>query len=242
MKPSPAPALTRGIAVLRLLATEGSSSLEQIAAATDWPKSSLLRVLEALEMAGVVTRDPVSKRFSAIQQLVAMPGSGLDLRAACATPMPQLAESLGATVELHQWDGAVLTLIDRAEPEGERASVRARIGFRRNLDELDALTQVCIAWGGCRVRPTHAFEDDARRVRLTLRRTAEIVDLARERGFGADLGCNSNGVSRQAVPLCTHSDELIGVLAVARGRLAEPGQAQPLLAAAAQLNEQHLVH
>ena len=66
----PAPALGRGIAILRHLEQEGSCSLEQLARHFRWPKASLLRLTESLRQAGVVVRDPLTKRYRALVQLV----------------------------------------------------------------------------------------------------------------------------------------------------------------------------
>lgn len=66
----PAPALGRGIAILRHLEANGSCSLEQLARHFRWPKASLLRLTESLRRAGVVQRDPATKRYHSLVQLV----------------------------------------------------------------------------------------------------------------------------------------------------------------------------
>lgn len=68
----PAPALGRGIAILRHLELNGSCSLEQLARHFRWPKASLLRLTESLRRAGVVLRDPATKRYHSLVQLVAV--------------------------------------------------------------------------------------------------------------------------------------------------------------------------
>jgi hypothetical protein len=81
----PAPALGRGIAILRHLEQQGSCSLEQLARHFRWPKASLLRLTESLRQAGVVVRDPLSKRYRALVHLVGQPTSESD-------HLPQSAE------------------------------------------------------------------------------------------------------------------------------------------------------
>lgn len=85
----PAPALGRGIAILRHLEREGSCSLEQLARHFRWPKASLLRLTESLRQAGVVVRDPLSKRYRALVQLVGQP-----MAQSSSQPLP--AERSGA--------------------------------------------------------------------------------------------------------------------------------------------------
>ncbi|MBD3314210.1 MAG: helix-turn-helix domain-containing protein [Chitinivibrionales bacterium] len=59
---SGAPALTRGLMVLERLARHGASSLEHLSRATGLPKTSVLRLLAALEWHGAVVRNPHDKR------------------------------------------------------------------------------------------------------------------------------------------------------------------------------------
>jgi DNA-binding IclR family transcriptional regulator len=80
----PAPALGRGIAILRHLDEQGSCSLEQLARHFHWPKASLLRLTESLRRAGVVQRDTTTKRYRSLVQLVtvaAAPAAGEVARA-----------------------------------------------------------------------------------------------------------------------------------------------------------------
>lgn len=100
----PAPALGRGIAILRHLEQQGSCSLEQLARHFRWPKASLLRLTESLRQAGVLTRDPLSKRYRALVHLVAQP-TGDTIQASQSADRPILSHvprSIALTGMLHQ--------------------------------------------------------------------------------------------------------------------------------------------
>jgi DNA-binding IclR family transcriptional regulator len=64
------PALTRGIALLRLLENGEALSLEAVARQTGWPKSSLSRLLATLAELGLVARDSGHRTHRALMRLV----------------------------------------------------------------------------------------------------------------------------------------------------------------------------
>ncbi len=212
----PAPALSRGLAVLRALATDGPQTLEQLARASGWPKSSLLRLLRSLEGFGAVRRDTATKRYHALLTLTPLGDRGPGLLERAAPLLDALCAATAQTTELYAWGDGTLTMIDRREPEDALVSVRARIGFHRHLAELEALSQV-----------VHAFDDTAKLPnkpwawrggkRVTLRLTAarKAVAEAQRRGVGIDLGVNEYGIRRYAAPLRV-GQHLLGVLAIAQ--------------------------
>lgn len=219
MKHDPAPALTRGIELIERLATDGACSLEQLARSQKWPKSSTLRLLKSLERAGVVARDPATKRYQALSRLTPIASAEQALRATSAQAMIELAEATRHTVELHQFEGSRVRMIDRSEPEAIEVWVRARIGFERRFDEIDALAQVALAFGVERARWPRTggwYWDGADHRRpLGSEQLDAVVEEVRRREVAVDLGVNPNGVRRYAAPLLAAAGQLVGVLAVA---------------------------
>jgi len=213
---SSAPALQRGLAVLRHLEREGACSLDQLARGLAIPKASLLRLLETLIADGAVARDAAAKRYRALLRLVPCGDPGDDPGRAVAARLPDLAEATGATAEYHAWDGRRLVLVDRAEPEDAQVAVVARIGFERDLAELDALTQVCRAYGGLRRRRHWVYDAQGARRTLDPEEIRAVDATTRERGWAADLSANTNGVLRHAAPVRDHAERLRGVVALAR--------------------------
>ncbi|MDA3961685.1 MAG: helix-turn-helix domain-containing protein [Planctomycetota bacterium] len=229
MESDPAPALSRGLEVLRLLVRDGRCGLERIAADTGYPKTSVLRLLTSLEHAGVVARDPVSKRYHALQRLVPWQHAS-DWRAAAAAALPALADAVGATAELYRWD-ATMVMIDRCAPETEGVTIQARVGFERDLRELDALAQIACVWGGHAMpaepwayragKPLPLDQNEAR----ALLAAAEVTGVAR------DQDLNAWGVQRCAVPIVANG-RLLGAVAVARSWVPDPVAAEQHIATA----------
>jgi IclR family KDG regulon transcriptional repressor len=220
MKEAPAPALTRGLAVLDRLVRDGACTLEQLAKTTGWPKSSVLRMLQSLESVGAVAREPTTKRYSALMRLERIGSSAQALRSLSATEMAELCRAVGQTVELHHFDGERLTMIDRCEPETAEVRVRARIGWERKYDEVDALTQIVLAFG---IDPANwprikywQWSPNVLPRSVGSRTLRQLVSKVRERGVALDATINSNGVRRYAAPLFNSYGALSGVLAIAQ--------------------------
>ncbi|MEM1211040.1 MAG: helix-turn-helix domain-containing protein [Planctomycetota bacterium] len=216
----PAPALTRGLSLLRRLGEGGAKTLEELARESGWPKTSVLRCLQSLERMGAVRRDPMDRRFSAVVRL--MRADEASARAALveryAGELRRLAEGSGQTAELHAWDGAVLTLIDRREAASAEVTAIARVGFRRDLLELDALTQCVMGWAGWRPgKGQRQWAWDRGVMQWLTRRAVDgVVEGVLQRGGAIDLGINPHGVRRYARPLLYEGGALEGVLAVAQ--------------------------
>ena len=218
----PAPALGRGLALLGTLNREGAASLEQLAKWHRWPKSSVARLLRSLDLAGAIQRDPATMRYRAVARLVMLDRSGQDVRRLAQPEMVKLATAVEQTVELHSFDADAdrsLVMIDRCEPEGVAVRVQARIGFARQMDEIDALTKTALAFGGVtssKVGRSPWAWRRGRRARLsqaTVQRLVRHVRLAR---VAHDEDVNSNGVFRYAAPIFDADQNLRAVIAIAQ--------------------------
>lgn len=223
----PAPALTRGLELLRRLERDGAASLERLVRDTAWPKSSVARLLLSLENAAAVWRDPVTRRYHARVHLVAVDDAHDRLAAAWRPVADRLAAAACHTVELHRFDAGRLVMVDRLEPEDAVVTAKARIGFERDFRELEALTQVVFAFG----LPERDWPEarpwvwrDGRRRPITAGRRAQVVDRVRRDGVATDLGVNTNGVFRYAAPVFTDG-RLRAVLAIAQ--VCTPAAAAP---------------
>ncbi|MHB1158202.1 MAG: helix-turn-helix domain-containing protein [Phycisphaerales bacterium] len=222
MTTDPAPALGRGLAMLELLHRQGACSLEQLAADSGWPKSSVLRLLQSLVVAGAASRDPQTLSYRALMRLVPVDSADRRLKRHCAASMAALGAACGHTVELHRYDATGLEMIDRQEPpppDVMQAVVRAvaRVGWRRPLDELDALTQVACALGDVPVKGASLwYWDKGKRREISADRARRVVTETRRRGGAVDLGVNEHGIRRYAAPLLDADGKLIAVLAIAQ--------------------------
>lgn len=231
----PAPALTRGLSLLRRLERDGAASLERLVRDTGWPKSSVARLLQSLEAAGAVARDPATKRYHARVRLVPLDGGHARLVEAWRAVADHVSREAGQTVELHRFEGGRLTMVDRLEPEEALVSAKARIGFQRGFDEIDALTRVVLAFG----LPERDWPAgrrwawrDGKRATVTAARRRALVAQTRDGRVATDLGVNPHGVFRYAAPVVVR-ERLVGVVAVAQVCLPQTRVPEPRLASLA---------
>lgn len=219
MKPrrtEPAPALSRGLRLMGILSRDGQATLEQLSRLGGWPKSSTLRYLQALAGEGVVRQDKATKTWHLLKVLRPLPpGEGAALGAA-RRQLAKLAEQTGQCVELYRVAGGTLELMDRADPEDSEVQVVARIGFIRDLKELDATAQVYRALGNGEKRSGGQWQwRSGEKAPVPAREADRIMEETRRRGYGEDRDFNSNGIRRYAIPV-REENELVGILAVAQ--------------------------
>jgi len=224
----PAPALTRGLDLLKRLDVDGPATLERLTQVTGWPKSSVARILESLACAQAVQRDPSSRRYRTCLRLVTI--AAMDeytLRQAAAHAMDALCQTPNPTIELYAWQDEQLTMIDRRESAQAVVSVRARIGWVRDLTEMDALSQVVRAFHG---KDFHALApggwvwQQGEKQTLSQGQVDRVVEHVRDTRSGIDLGINEYGVRRYASPLFKQGS-LVGVLGMAQ--ICSPRDTQP---------------
>ncbi|HOF17879.1 MAG TPA: helix-turn-helix domain-containing protein [Phycisphaerae bacterium] len=226
---SSAPALTRGIAVLRLLGDARARTLEEIARATRWPKSSLLRLCRDLTALGLLGRDEASRAYTARARIVPLHTGG-ELSGELDAALERLVEATGRTAEWYVPSETGMVIVRRAEPQTAEVRVIARVGFVRAWrGELDAVAALGAAWFRPREHSTAGYWTYVRpgvRGALPVRSAAGKIARARETGFVADEVVNPHSVRRQAGVVIREGRPL-GVLALAehvgpRGRASAP--------------------
>ncbi len=218
----PAPALSRGIALLERLASDGPQVLERLAASAGLPKSSTLRLLSALERLGLVARDPATRRFHARAVLTRGQGDAAET-AHQRTVLAGLARAAGHAAELWELRSDSLVLTDRADPEDASTAVRARIGFVRPLVEADAVALIAFACAGATLPRRHTQSQKRSIVPLGRALVNQQIQACRTAGCAADAGLNAYGVRRFAAPW-TGPDGRCRILAVAQGGGVPPGE------------------
>jgi len=216
--PDPAPALTRGLRVLELLAIDGHASLDSLARKTGWPKSSLLRYLQALETSGAARQDPASKAWEALRSLQpVLAATASNALEPARRQLSPLAEATRHCVELYRATPSRVELIDRAEPELADVTLVARIGFVRDLRELDATAKIFYAFASQPLPPQPLWRWRAgRKTRLAHPAAAKALAAARREGVACDDDFNSNGIRRFAAPLLNDLGALVGIVSIAQ--------------------------
>jgi DNA-binding IclR family transcriptional regulator len=206
----PAPALSRGLAVVDVLADGEPRRLERLVRELGFPKSSLLRLLETLCACDVLTRDP-DGRYRALKRM--MPLHTPQWTEHLLQTLQALATTTGQTAEWWELRSGSMLLINQAYANTE-VHVRAQTGFVRAFsDECEAvavagasLHHVRLSSGCWRHGPGQS------RVTLSAAEARALVDATTAAGEADDPFCNTNGVRRFARVV---SGPHPGVLAVA---------------------------
>lgn len=219
----PAPALTRGLAILRLLSVNGPSLLEHLAQAGGWPKSSTLRVLTALERCGAAGRDPLTRRWHAQVQLTRAEETPGRIR--LRNQLVDLAQASGCAAEAWEIRGDRLVLVERAGPDAGEALVRARIGFARDWREAEAVVLTVMAAGHIPPPRIRQFQHRGGKAQAVTRSVlAGQLHAARTAGCWADADHNDFGVRRFAAPWRQADGRLLGAIAIAQGGSVQVGR------------------
>jgi DNA-binding IclR family transcriptional regulator len=213
-----APALARGIRILRLL-EQRSCSLDAIAREVKMPKSSILRMLDTLIGLGLVARDERTGSYAPLTMLVPVAaGAEKAWQQRLENTLTMLAESTGATAEWYVPGPQGMVLLQQAEPPQGEVRVRARAGFIRTFDgELDAVACLGHAWFTVKEASSGSFwtyDRQGRHRNLGQADVARRIALARECGSALDEHFNTNGVRRLAC-LIRRGNRPLGVLALA---------------------------
>lgn len=213
-----APALARGIQILRLLGENGAMSLEVLSRRLSLPKSSVLRLAETLQSLELVER-LADKKFAALAVL--RPNSAQDQRRRelIDSWLVERAVETGFTQEWYEWnrEHSALEIVLRREPPTGDVVVRARQGFHRVLtEELEAVCQVGLAFGGIPFGNAHWqwHTIGGNAVQQPVPDVAKVLRRAKRDGYGADSQYNIHGVRRLAFPIFSAS-HLVAVACVA---------------------------
>jgi DNA-binding IclR family transcriptional regulator len=211
----PAPALAKGLFLLEQLAVDGQASLEQLAKKNGWPKSSVLRYLKTLESLEIVSQNPETLHWQSKQRLKPVCSPLPQEVNALQSELPRLADQTGHCAEIYLAGNRILRLIDRAEPEESEVQVNARIGFQRDLRELDATSGIYFAFRDTPPPSEMWWWEDGEISPVPKDIRDRTLCRIRKSGFAVDHSFNENGIRRHALPILdgTH---LTGVLAIAQ--------------------------
>jgi DNA-binding IclR family transcriptional regulator len=199
------PALSRGIAILRLLGrTDERLGVHAIARALGLVPSTCLHILRVLVAENLVTVDPATKKYGAAAGLVALARSVLRQHSFAAAVQPELeelAQSYGATalgVEASGLDHMIVVALARSD-----SPLRLHVDIGSRFPALISATGRCIAAFG----NYKDAELEARFAALrwdnppTLRTWHRQVRATRQAGYAIDDGEYIRGVSIVAGPV-----------------------------------------
>lgn len=211
----PAPALSRGLAILAALGEGRSASLEEISTRLRLPKASTLRFLATLIALGLLRKNP-DKTYEAMVALRPVIDPAERFLSALEGIMANLCADAGCTVEWYEPTPEGLTLKRQMHPDCE-VRVQARPGFLREWHgEFEAVTRLGLALAPNApgiLRPKR-YVTDGHLKSLRRAEATELLTDARQRRAARDTAFNDNGVRRAAVAVMP-SGVFAGVLALA---------------------------
>jgi DNA-binding IclR family transcriptional regulator len=199
------PALSRGIAILRLLGrTDERLGVHAIARALDLVPSTCLHILRVLVAENLVTVDPATKKYGVAAGLIALARSVLRQHTFAAAVQPdleELAQRYGATaigVEASGLDHMIVVALARSD-----SPLRVHVDIGSRFPALISATGRCIAAFG----DNNEAELEARFARLrwdsppTLSVWRAQIHATRQAGYAIDDGQYIRGVSIVASPV-----------------------------------------
>jgi DNA-binding IclR family transcriptional regulator len=193
--------------------------LAELAQAVALPKPTVLRILATLEYAGLVCREPDSKRYSYASRTNGFAGKVLlssPVRAARHAIMEELAEQVGETCNLSIPSGSYAQFLERVEVAWP-VSVRFGPGSRV---PLHATASGKIFLGYMSRRGRERFLSQAPLIAHTARTVTEptriAADLAavRVNGYAIDNGEFVHDVCCVAVPVCNGENKVVAAVAM----------------------------
>ncbi|MFH1497286.1 MAG: helix-turn-helix domain-containing protein [Verrucomicrobiota bacterium] len=212
---TPAPALSRGLAVLATLDAKGPLSLETLAGSLRLPKASVFRLLETLRIAGMVRKNP-DKTYAPLWRLQPLQSGRTHYRDAVIARMDALCAATACTIEWYEPCAEGMRLVHQVNPDTE-LRVQARPGFLRNWRvEFEAVTRLAHAFAAeaPAVSGTSMYAAHGVLKPLPAAKVRALLADARATRAAQDTAYNTNGVRRHAVA-ATGPDGLTGILALA---------------------------
>jgi IclR family transcriptional regulator, acetate operon repressor len=208
---------------LRLLAHIASSSeppaLAELSRAIRLPKPTTYRLARALEGAGFVRKDPLTRRYQVGSSFEDVALNGLRNGAAHGSRrlvMNQLAEQLGARVNLVVLKAGNLSFVQWVE---STAPLRVDINGDMPMPvHCSASGKLLLAFGPVELREgmfrSAPFRSYTKNTITTARGLAKELEAIRKRGFSVDDQELLCGVNCLAVPVYNHARQIVAGLAV----------------------------
>lgn len=211
----PAPALSRGLAVLAMLGEGRPASLEEISGRLRLPKASALRFLSTLQALGLLRKNP-DKTYEAMFVLRPIVDPAARFLAGLEDLMGRLCQETGCTVEWYEPSASGCTLKRQVHPDCE-VRVQARPGFVRKWEpEFEAVIRLGYAFipGAPAIGRTKRYVTDGQLRNLSKKEVENLLTDARTSRTAIDTAFNNNGVRRAAAAVIP-GGIFSGILAIA---------------------------
>jgi DNA-binding IclR family transcriptional regulator len=221
----------RTLAVLEYFADHSGTPLTQaqIANACGISSATLNRIVKVLCDEGYVFRDK-SRRYRCNVAFTKMIGADADYFNVLAKAISAIVSATALAAESIVVRGNEFEWHHKEEPPNTTLYLRARPGFRRNMNELDALSRLYLAEIGWeevdrRFDTATFYAAGARHRRVTAQEARRIVEKTDPMGVAYDIEGNGNGVRRFATIIRDQGGRFLHLLSIAEAALPLADQA-----------------
>ena len=196
-----------------------SLGVTELSALTGWPKSTVSRLLTALEENGLVRQDAITGRYTPGLHLVALAGAALAadaLYAASRAHLLWLAETSGETANLSVLDDGQLLTIDEA-PSAQPIKFSGWVGMRQPLHGSSSGKVLLAALSPERREAILAAGLPPLAARTITDHDGLLRELAQVRAAGYALNVEElvPGLTSGAAPVCDQSGAVVAAISAA---------------------------
>jgi IclR family KDG regulon transcriptional repressor len=228
----PASTARKAIEVLEILANSKSGvGLNEIARSLNSGRSSVLRIIAALEEKGLVRRDADGRRYALTPRLLALGNAALDQLEWYDVSKPHLqnlSDLVGETCHLAVLDSGEVIYVAKTQPPDPIPLV-ARVGFRAAA-YCTALGKVLLAaLSDEQVRQylaSHELHANTPRTLTDPARLISELEQVRRQGFALDQEENRLGLRCVAAPIRNHRAEVLAAISVTAPAFRMTGRTQ----------------
>lgn len=214
---TPAPALNRGLAILRMLGERSPLSLEYLSSHLKLPKASVFRLLDTLEKTGTV-RKTAEKLYEPLWALQPLESDPLAFRHQIERRIKALPAETNCSAEWYEPTPEGMKLVLQELPHTELC-VKAKPGFLRDWDtEFEAVARLGQAFAKEAQPLSHSklYARNGELQKISTRKIRALTEEARRTSVAYDEAFNNNGVRRfAAAAIDERTGNFLGVLALA---------------------------
>ena len=213
---TPAPALSRGLALLAALDAQPLQTLEALASRLELPKTSVYRLLTALQQIGMVRKTP-DKRYEVLWTLRPLHDGSTLFRERLFKALPTLCVDTKSTIEWHEPVAEGMKIIWQENPDVE-LRLQARPGSVRKWErDLDAVISLGYAFYPDAPKPkpsVRIYVSNGVSRPATQKEAARLIADAKETHIASDPAFNIHAIRRHAIAVF-RDEKFLGVLALA---------------------------
>jgi DNA-binding IclR family transcriptional regulator len=201
------PAVDRAIRILSLLKAEKHEmNIAEISEATGWHKSSIYKLLLTLEHHGLLTRDPITKRYSlgvALMEYGRAVLNGFDIQHAAKPSLKSLTRYTGESTAVSILRGAKMTLVE-VEESTAQVRIALAVGMTTSATATSQGRAVLAHLPECRLNEILQLEGLAKNTKRSITNPALYraeLEATRKRGYALECEEFEEGLMGISAPI-----------------------------------------